>query len=159
MKILLMTLFLAFACSKNDGKNEKSNSYSTDEEYQLIQEYLDLVNDHRSSLGLRPLIQSPEMEYLAQTHSVQMGKGIVDFGHDHFQERCLKIKERYQSGNLCAENVARYQRSPQDVLRAWLSSSSHSKNINSSRHTHTGVGVFINEKGEYYWTQLFLEVR
>lgn len=159
MKTLLLAVFLLFGCSDKGEKSEGASSYSTDEEYQLIQDYLDLVNNHRVSQGLRPFIHSPEMEYQAQIHSVQMGKGIVDFGHTNFKERCLRIKERYQSGNLCAENVARYQESPLTVLNAWLSSSGHSKNINNERHTHTGVGLSINEKGEYYWTQLFLEVK
>lgn len=158
MKTLLLALFLIYGCSDKGSNSHRSSPYSTDEEYQLIQEYLDLVNNHRISRGLRPFIHSPEIEYQAQIHSVQMGKGIVDFGHANFKERCLRVKERYQSGNLCAENVARYQQTAQAALNAWLSSSGHAKNINNERHTHTGVGLSINEKGEYYWTQIFLEV-
>lgn len=159
MKIFLLTLFLAFGCSDNNGKSERSNPYSTDEEYQHVENFLDLVNSHRTSKGLKPFIHSTDIEFQAQNHSLRMARGEIDFGHEDFGQRCLRIKERHQSGNLCAENVARYHKSALAVLNAWLASPAHAKNINSDRLTHSGVGLSINAQGEYYWTQLFLEVK
>lgn len=52
------------------------------------------------------------------------------------------------------ENLAHGQRTPEQVVDAWMNSEGHRANILNSEFTHIGVG-FV--KSDYYWTQMFIE--
>lgn len=119
---------------------------------------MDLVNDHRQGLGLRALIHDPGMEKIAQTHSQNMANGTVAFGHTGFSSRCSQARAILGGGNLCAENVAYGQKTPQAAFNSWMNSSGHRANIEQPRATHTGFGYAKSASGTLYWTQIFLEL-
>lgn len=52
------------------------------------------------------------------------------------------------------ENIAYGQRSPQEVVTAWMNSPGHRANILSNKFNKLGVGVH-EVNGTIYWTQLF----
>jgi uncharacterized protein YkwD len=51
------------------------------------------------------------------------------------------------------ENIAKGQRTPQEVVTAWMNSPGHRANILNKRFTHIGVGF---EQAENIWTQMFI---
>lgn len=125
----------------------------------ISENYLQLMNNHRASLGLRPLLESGHIAEVAERHSKHMAKGRVLFGHGGWKNRCGKIKYRMGQGNLCGEIIARGQKDPRGVLRAWLNSPPHRRVIEGRRYTHTGLGYYRDRKGTISWTQLFLELK
>ncbi|SER15644.1 Cysteine-rich secretory protein family protein [Gracilibacillus ureilyticus] len=52
-----------------------------------------------------------------------------------------------------AENIAKGQRTPYQVVQAWMNSSGHRQNILNGNYTHIGVGY---DPDGYYWTQMFM---
>lgn len=54
------------------------------------------------------------------------------------------------------ENIAMGQRTPKEVVAAWMNSPGHRGNILSTAFTEIGVGVAKNKNGTYYWTQMFI---
>lgn len=54
------------------------------------------------------------------------------------------------------ENIAMGQRTPQEVVTAWMNSPGHRGNILSTAYTEIGVGVAKDKNGSYYWTQMFI---
>lgn len=122
------------------------------------EEFMDLVNDHRSTLGLRALIHDDEMAEIARSHSHNMASGTVAFGHTGFSSRCTASKSALGGGNWCAENVAAGQSTPKSAFTSWLNSSGHRANIEQARATHTGFGYARSSSGKYYWTQIFVEL-
>lgn len=121
-------------------------------------QFFQLVNSHRASLGLRAVVASPELSGIAQVHSENMANGTVAFGHTGFSARCSEARSELGGGNWCAENVANGQSSPQAVFTSWMNSQGHRANIESSRATHSGLGYKKSGSGKYYWTQLVLEL-
>lgn len=121
-------------------------------------EYLELVNNYRGSLGLASLILVDDMSKLATAHSKNMAISVVGFGHTGFSERCDESRVIMGNGNLCGEIVAQGQSTPESVFQSWLSSSGHRAKLQEPRYTHTGFGYFKSEKGVIFWTQIFLEV-
>ena len=90
----------------------------------------------------------------ARIHNRNMGEGTVPFGHQGFQERVAAAGIPYKSA---AENVA-YNNYPDPATAAvegWIASEGHRRNIEGNFDL-TGIGVFRNEKGTYYLTQLFM---
>lgn len=120
-------------------------------------EFVDLVNAHRSSMGLRTLVNSDGMADIAREHSLDMASGRVAFGHTGFSGRCSEARAVLGGGNWCAENVAAGQKTPQAAFTSWMNSSGHRANIESSKATHMGFGYAKNSSGKYYWTQIFLQ--
>jgi len=54
------------------------------------------------------------------------------------------------------ENIAMGQKTPQEVVNAWMNSPGHKGNILSTSFTEIGVGLARDKYGRYYWTQMFL---
>ena len=64
------------------------------------------------------------------------------------------LKEQNVSYRGAGENIAWGQRSPEEVVNAWMNSAGHRANILNERFTTIGVGHY--QKGStHYWAQLF----
>ena len=64
------------------------------------------------------------------------------------------MRDQGVSYKSAGENIAKGQRTPQEVVQAWMNSEGHRRNILSSNYTHIGVGFDPNG---YHWTQMFIE--
>ena len=124
----------------------------------MTEEFMALVNDHRTDLGLKPLIHDEVLGDIAREHSEDMANRSVAFGHTGFSQRCTDARAVMGGGNWCGENVAMGQKTVQAAFNSWMNSSGHRANIEKSRATHTGFGYKQTSTGTYYWTQIFLEV-
>ena len=51
------------------------------------------------------------------------------------------------------ENIAMGQKTPKEVVQAWMNSEGHRANILNGSYTHIGVGYVANGN---YWTQEFI---
>lgn len=158
--IFFLFLLLISACEKSDNSTWEEYNEALDNSTQstLTTEFMALVNNHRKSLGLNPVIHNEALGIIAKTHSTDMAEGTVAFGHTGFSARCTEGKTVLGGGNLCAENVAMGQKSAQAVFTSWMNSAGHRANIEQSRVTHTGFGYKLSQTGTYYWTQIFIEL-
>jgi uncharacterized YkwD family protein/spore coat assembly protein SafA len=59
--------------------------------------------------------------------------------------------------SAAAENIAKGQRTAQEVVNSWMNSPGHRANILGKSFTQIGVGVAKDASGVLYWTQLFLK--
>lgn len=121
------------------------------------EEFMDLINNHRISIGLQALVHDEELADIAVIHSVNMATGVSPFGHDGFSGRCTEGRLILGGGNLCGENVAMGQKTVASAFSAWMNSPGHRSNIEQPRYSHTGFGYAQNTNGTYYWTQIFIE--
>jgi uncharacterized protein YkwD len=118
------------------------------------------VNGYRVSRGLQPLALNPLVGQVATAHSREMATGKVPFGHDGFEQRVKTLKQSLSFGKV-AENVGYnmgYADAAGKAVKGWLHSPEHLKNIEGDFNL-TGIGVAKNDKGEYYFTQIFLKQR
>ena len=118
------------------------------------QEVVRLVNAQRVQNGLKPLAENWELSRVARYKSADMaGKRYFShesptYGSPYQMMRSFGISFRF-----AGENIAYGQRTPAEVVNAWMNSSSHRANILSSSYTQIGVGY--HEAGNY-WTQMFI---
>ena len=133
------------------GGSTSSQNFTTD--------FMDLLNAHREGMGLSQLILDDEVSKIVIQHSQNMANGTTPFGHTGFSTRCAAASAILGNTNLCAENVAMGQKTPQAAFTAWLNSPGHRANMENSRVNHTGFGFAQSSSGTYYWTQIFIEVR
>lgn len=117
---------------------------------------VDLTNAERAKEGLKPLeMHSPLME-VAQAKSEDMAKNNY-FSHTSptYGSPFDQIKSEGISYRSAGENIAQGQRTPQQVVQAWMESPGHRQNIMNANYTHIGVGFVENG---YYWTQQFIQL-
>jgi uncharacterized protein YkwD len=120
----------------------------------LEDEILQLVNQHRASKGLAALSRNEVIREESRTHSQDMASGKVAFGHAGFSDRVEAIKRKL-AVKASAENVAYGYSTAQAVVKGWLNSEGHRKNIEGN-YALTGIGIARNAKGTYYFTQIFI---
>ena len=51
------------------------------------------------------------------------------------------MRDQGVSYKSAGENIAQGQRTPQEVVQAWMNSEGHRRNILNSNYTHIGVGM------------------
>lgn len=115
---------------------------------------LSLINQYRKKKGLSPLIANPIIEAEARRHTIAMASHRSPFGHDGFSYRSKVITSRIKGVRATAENVAYGSRSAEEVVKGWLNSPGHRKNI-EGKFRLTGIGVARDDKATLFFTQIF----
>lgn len=110
-----------------------------------------LVNEHRARIGCRALVWDGAAARAAQAHSDDMARRNY-FSHTSPDGRSMVDRLRAQGATYraIAENIALGQPNAREVVRGWLSSAGHRRNIENCAYTHHGVGVNAGR-----WTHLF----
>lgn len=118
------------------------------------QQVVDLTNQERAKQGLAPLKVDIELSKVAREKSKDMAINNY-FSHTSptYGSPFDMMKKFGISYTAAGENIAKGQRSPQEVVNAWMNSSGHRANILNPNFTHIGVG-FVDQG--YIWTQQFI---
>ncbi|GLK13630.1 hypothetical protein GCM10017600_70410 [Streptosporangium carneum] len=119
-------------------------------------EVVRLTNVERQAGGCAPLKHDPQLRSAAQGHSDDMAAKNY-FSHTSQDGRTMtdRIKASgFRPMSAWAENIAWGQRTPAAVVKAWMNSEGHRRNIMNCAYTHIGVGMADSSRGPY-WTQDF----
>ena len=111
-----------------------------------------LTNAERDMAGCAALDVDPRLTSAAQGHAVDMAtRGY--FSHVSTDGRTFDERIRAaEYGSPAAENIARGQATPSEVMQDWMQSASHRRNIVNCSIKAIGVGY--DSRGNY-WTQSF----
>ena len=115
----------------------------------------ELVNEHRAAAGLAPVTYSAKISKAAQVRAVEIEQS---FSHTRPDGRYFStvFAEYGISYRYSGENIAWGQKSPEEVVTAWMNSAGHRANILNAKFTELGVGYRQNARGVNYFTQLFI---
>ena len=138
--------------------DDNNNSGSTSESFSAYQkEVVDLVNIERAKAGLNPLTLDSSISNVATKKSQDM---IDDnyFSHNSptYGSPFDMLKKFGISYKTAGENIAMGQKTPKEVVNAWMNSEGHRKNIMNPNFSKIGVGVAQKSGGSIYWTQIFV---
>ncbi|NWO13163.1 MAG: hypothetical protein HLX49_05900 [Virgibacillus sp.] len=137
-------------------EKEKQEPSQTDksELSQFEQEVVDLTNQERAKQGLPALKVDTELSKVARAKSKDMAaNGYFAHNSPTYGSPFDMMKQFGISYSTAGENIAKGQRSPQEVVNAWMNSQGHRENIMNAKFTHIGVGYV--EQGNH-WTQQFI---
>ncbi|GAA0213128.1 hypothetical protein GCM10010492_08630 [Saccharothrix mutabilis subsp. mutabilis] len=116
------------------------------------QRVVELVNEARAAAGCPGLKVDQRIVNAAQAHSTDMAtRGY--FSHD--TPEGVDFAERMRAAgypNPGGENIAQGYRTPEAVMKGWMNSEGHRRNILNCGFTAIGVGLDTNG---HYWTQNF----
>ena len=138
--------------------NNNNNSGSTSESFSAYQkEVVDLVNIERAKAGLNPLTLDSSISNVATKKSQDMIDNNY-FSHNSptYGSPFDMLKKFGISYKTAGENIAMGQKTPKEVVNAWMNSEGHRKNIMNPNFSKIGVGVAQKSGGSIYWTQIFV---
>ncbi|WP_071458521.1 SafA/ExsA family spore coat assembly protein [Bacillus massilinigeriensis] len=128
-------------------------SASKNVEYQVIQ----LTNQERAKNGLKPLAADWQVSRVARYKSIDMrDKNYFSHTSPTYGSPFNMMKNFGINYRSAGENIAAGQRTPQEVVRAWMNSPGHRANILNANYTHIGVGYASGGSYGHYWTQMFI---
>ncbi|WP_067728688.1 CAP domain-containing protein [Oceanobacillus damuensis] len=121
---------------------------------QFEQEVVELTNQERAKQGLAALQIDTELSKVAREKSRDMAvNNYFDHNSPTHGSPFDMMKSYGISYKTAGENIAKGQRTPAEVVNAWMNSEGHRANILNGNYTHIGVGYV--EQGNH-WTQQFI---
>lgn len=131
----------------------------------LEQEILEMTNLERTKYGLEPLKRDESLTYSARYHAKDMATEDY-FEHDSYDRKNGRLKkscsifnriEAFANYGYLAENISAGKTNPEEVVKGWMNSEGHRKNILDKNMTFLGIGYYYFEDSKYghYWVQNF----
>lgn len=118
------------------------------------QQVVDLTNKEREKAGLKALKADTELSKVARAKSKDMAdNGYFDHNSPTYGSPFDMMKSFGISYKTAGENIAQGQKTPEEVVEAWMNSQGHRENILNPEYTNIGVGYVENGN---YWTQQFI---
>lgn len=115
---------------------------------------LSIVNSERAKQGLSALANNWELQRVAETKAKDMtDKNYFSHTSPTYGSPFDMMKSFGIKYSSAGENIAKGQRTPQEVMTAWMNSSGHRANILNSSYTQIGVGYDSRSNS---WVQMFI---
>ena len=155
--LALMALLTFSSCSTEDFPDDSIDLIAlqnTPPSKEIEIEILELINEHRINLGLKPLNSLGIVKSVAATHTDYMIE-VNSVNHDGFYQRKVSLQEN-ANAKVVSENVAYAYSTAQSVVKAWLNSDSHRDNIEGD-YTDFEVSAEQNKDGKWYYTNIFIK--
>jgi uncharacterized YkwD family protein len=121
---------------------------------QVAQQVIDLTNEQRKQNGLPALQADAQLSGVAQKKSADMRQnGYFSHTSPTYGSPFDMMRDHGINYKTAGENIAQGQPTPEEVVKAWMDSPGHRKNILSQEFTHIGVGY---DSSGHHWTQMFI---
>lgn len=117
---------------------------------------LSIVNRERAAQGAKPLTENIEVTKIARMKSQDMADyGYFDHTSPTYGTPFQMLRQFGISYNAAGENIAKGQKTPEEVMDDWMNSQGHRENILNANFTQIGIGI-VQKGGTFYWTQMFV---
>ena len=155
--LLVLITVISFSCSTNsidENADALNKSLVVPKAKTIEVQILELINNHRLSLGLNPLESMDLIKSQAYNHTEHM---VIEnqVSHDNFFERSNFLKAN-AGAKVVSENVAYGYTKAESVVNAWLKSESHKENIEGD-FTNFDISAEQNTEGDWYYTNIFIK--
>ncbi|GIO97443.1 hypothetical protein J14TS5_25290 [Paenibacillus lautus] len=132
--------------------SQPSESAGTTEKSNFASEVVTLVNKERANAGLKPLTVHAKLTTVALDKAKDMSDNNYFSHTSPTHGSPFDMMKAYGiSYGYAGENIAKGQRTPQEVMNSWMNSQGHRENILSPNFTKIGVGYYNG-----YWVQEFI---
>ncbi|WP_245308258.1 CAP domain-containing protein [Halalkalibacter urbisdiaboli] len=114
-----------------------------------------LVNQERAKQGLKPLTHRADVKNVAHKKAEDLINANY-FSHNspNYGSPFDMLKSFGIQYTTAGENIAKGQKTPQEVMNAWMDSPGHRQNILKPEYDTIGVGFYHSA-----WVQMFIKAR
>ncbi|QHI73864.1 serine protease [Aminipila terrae] len=142
----------------NTGTKTDTNTGNSGSIGAYEQQVVDIVNQERAKAGLAPLTVNAKLSDVAEKKAEDMrDKNYFSHTSPTYGSPFDMMKQFGINYTAAGENIAKGQKTPQDVMTAWMNSSGHRANILNSNYAQIGVGYVTDSNGTTYWVQEFIK--
>ncbi len=132
--------------------NEKIKIPNIDTTKSIEQRVIKLTNIKRQQSGVAPLTANWQLSRVARQKARDMAtNGYFSHTSPTYGSPFTMIRNYGISYRTAGENIAKGQRTAQEVVNAWWASPGHRKNMLDPKFTQIGVGKYGN-----CWSQMFI---
>lgn len=157
LPLLALLAVLTFSCS-TDSIDDKADAILENLNVPAAKtieiEILELINNHRLSIGMNPLSNMDVIKSQAFSHTDYMADNNV-VNHDNFYVRSNFLKSNAGAVKV-SENVAYGYSTAQSVVEAWIRSEGHKANIEGD-FTNFDVSAEKGTDDKWYYTNIFIK--
>ncbi len=126
-----------------------------DEDDAFEQRVLELINVERQKAGLAPVAYNGTLDSSAEKRASHMAN-VGKMAHEGIGDGDPGARARAEGWRKAwGENLATGQTSPEQVVREWMNSTTHRRNILDPNFRSMGVGYVTAANGRSYWAQEF----
>lgn len=137
-----------------NAQTETAKSEIANPRKDIEKDILNLINDYRTSNGLSKLSELSIITTQTDNHTQYMiSKNKAS--HDNFNNRKKFLVQNAQASRV-GENVAYGYTTAKSVVKAWIKSDSHRKNIEGD-FNHFNITAEKNKNGRWYYTNIFIK--
>ena len=149
--------FSFFGLFKKDNETKEITKVEVGKKNQVTeqQQVLELVNKERVKKGLVPLKLNKKLNDIALKKSNDMA--INNYFSHNSKKLGTPFEQMKKSGikyKTAGENIAKGQKTPQEVMTTWMNSKGHRDNIMNPKFTE--MGISRDTQNKYVWTQNFI---
>ncbi len=121
---------------------------------------LALINETRARSGVAQVQSVRILRDAAQWFAQDLSRSNTRL--DHVDSQGRRVHHRiyefgYRSIQRSGENLAAGYRDPADVLKVWMSSSGHRRNVLDAQFEHVGIAYYQTPDGRTYWVAEFAQ--
>jgi len=157
LPLLALLAIFTYSCA-TDSIDESYENMATDvvipEPTSFENEILELLNDHRLSVGLNSLEKMDLIKSQTFSHTDYMVENQT-VSHDYFFERSTFLKKNAGAQKV-TENVAYGYTSAESLVNAWLKSEGHKANIEGD-FSNFDISAEKGTDGKWYYTNIFIK--
>ncbi|AJS58120.1 CAP domain-containing protein [Paenibacillus sp. IHBB 10380] len=128
------------------------NNTAVKDQSSVTKQVVNLVNEERAKAGLKPLTIHAGLTTVAVDKAKDMSNNnYFDHTSPTYGSPFDMMKQYGVSYSYAGENIAKGQKTPAEVMKAWMNSQGHRENILSKNFTQIGVGYYNG-----HWVQEFI---
>lgn len=125
-------------------------NFTATAKHSQVDKILRYTNQERAAVGLPPL----ELDkYLSEYAMQRAGETVIKWDHERPNGKEVTANKMGNNTTM-GENIAVGHPTAEAVMKGWMKSEGHRKNILKSDYTSIGIGA-VEYKGQYFWVQLF----
>ena len=155
--LILLVSISFFSCSEDTAIEQEAVSTENvviPNDKQIEIEILEEINTYRISKGLSSLSKLNIIKSQTFSHTNHMVESNK-ISHDNFPSRSAFLKERTGAKKV-GENVAVGFQTAESIVRGWVNSEGHRKNLEGS-YTHFDISAEQNDNGTWFYTNIFVK--
>jgi len=78
-----------------------------------------------------------------------------ELSHTGENKSSVSNRVQHEEWTAIGENIAYGQNTADEVMKSWMNSSEHKKNILNKNFTYMGIGTSTDKSGKIYWCVVF----
>ena len=149
ISVILALLMLSSACALT-ASAATTKTVKGGFNYDYAKTVYASINAQRKKIKAKALVYDKALTDAAMKRAAELS-----VYYSHTRPNKANCSTAFKWTKEFGENIAMGQKTPAAVMKTWMNSAGHKKNILRKTYTRVGIGCYYNQYGELFWVQAF----